>query len=187
MNAHSALLPMRALLLGVTAIAAPLASMAAPLEQRLLQDDETTSDVEVVCSAFEAWATGTGGPYQLLDDDARWTIVGRSAAAGVYPDRAAFMRLYDHFMPRLCLYLRGLGLPIGSGVTEAACKTVFTQRLKLSGMRWSGQGAQTVLNLRVLLLSGLWDDVYAAGVNSYNQTPIRTPRLIPLRHHKNAA
>ncbi len=28
-------------------------------------------------------------------------------------------------------------LPIGSGVTEAACKTVFTQRLKLSGMRWT--------------------------------------------------
>ncbi len=27
-------------------------------------------------------------------------------------------------------------LPIGSGVTEAACKTVFTQRLKQSGMTW---------------------------------------------------
>jgi ketosteroid isomerase-like protein len=91
MNAHSALLPMRALLLGVTAIAAPLASMAAPLEQRLLQDEETTSDIEVVCLAFEAWARGTGGPYQLLDEDARWTIVGRSAAAGVYPDRESFM------------------------------------------------------------------------------------------------
>ena len=32
---------------------------------------------------------------------------------------------------------RNQGLPIGSGVTEAACKTVFTQRLKLSGMRWT--------------------------------------------------
>jgi RNA polymerase sigma-70 factor (ECF subfamily) len=26
-------------------------------------------------------------------------------------DRAAFMRVYDHFMARLCLYLRGLGAP----------------------------------------------------------------------------
>lgn len=26
-------------------------------------------------------------------------------------DRASFMRIYDHFMPRLCLYLRGLGSP----------------------------------------------------------------------------
>lgn len=25
--------------------------------------------------------------------------------------RASFMRIYDHFMPRLCLYLRGLGCP----------------------------------------------------------------------------
>ena len=25
-------------------------------------------------------------------------------------DRDCFMRIYDHFMPRLCIYLRGLGL-----------------------------------------------------------------------------
>jgi hypothetical protein len=44
---------------------------------------------------------------------------------------------------------RRLGLPIGSGVTEAACKTVFTQWLKLSGTRWQKAGAQTILTLRV--------------------------------------
>ena len=26
-------------------------------------------------------------------------------------DQDSFMRIYDHFMPRLCLYLRGLGAP----------------------------------------------------------------------------
>ena len=26
-------------------------------------------------------------------------------------DREGFLRIYDHFMPRLCLYLRGAGLP----------------------------------------------------------------------------
>lgn len=61
-----------------------------------------------------------------------------------------------------------LRLPIGSGVTEAACKTVFTQRLKLSGMGWKHEGAQVVLNLRVILLSGIWDDVYGAVVNYNN-------------------
>jgi len=69
---------------------------------------------------------------------------------------------------------RAQGLPIGSGITEAACKTVFTQRLKLSGMRWSNEGAQTILNLRVILLSGVWDDVYQALVTSYNDPPTRT-------------
>ena len=29
------------------------------------------------------------------------------------------------------------GYPIGSGVTEAACKTVAKQRLSQSGMRWT--------------------------------------------------
>src|SRR5262245_17809894 len=52
---------------------------------------------------------------------------------------------------------RRVGLPIGSGVTEAACKTVYTQRLKLSGMRWKKAGAQTILTLRVILLSGVWE------------------------------
>lgn len=55
---------------------------------------------------------------------------------------------------------RKAGLPIGSGVTEAACKTLFTQRVKLSGMRWKHRGLQTVLNLRMLVLSGVWAEVY---------------------------
>ena len=35
-------------------------------------------------------------------------------------------------------------LPIGSGVTEASCKTLVTQRLKCSGMRWDIPGGQGV-------------------------------------------
>ncbi len=51
-------------------------------------------------------------------------------------------------------------IPIGSGITEAACKTIFTQRLKLSGMRWSREGAERILALRVILLSGIWEQAY---------------------------
>jgi hypothetical protein len=42
-------------------------------------------------------------------------------------------------------------LPIGSGVIEAACKTIVKQRLCNSGMRWKEDGTRTVLNLRTLL------------------------------------
>jgi hypothetical protein len=58
---------------------------------------------------------------------------------------------------------RRLGLPIGSGVTEAACKTLFTQRLKLSGMRWTCQGGQPIVDLRVLLLSGVYQQTCHAA------------------------
>jgi hypothetical protein len=51
-------------------------------------------------------------------------------------------------------------LPMGSGITEAACKIVFTQRLKRSGMSWTLTGGQVILDLRVIWLSGIWDMVH---------------------------
>jgi hypothetical protein len=49
------------------------------------------------------------------------------------------------------------GLPIGSGVTEAACKTLVKQRLCASGMRWKNKGAKIILSLRALTqTSGRW-------------------------------
>jgi len=70
---------------------------------------------------------------------------------------------------------RRQGLPIGSGVTEAACKTVYTQRLKLSGMRWKKAGAQTILTLRVILLSSVWEDVYKRMLETYSEVQVSTP------------
>ena len=52
---------------------------------------------------------------------------------------------------------RRMGLPIGSGPVEAACKTIVGARLKRSGMRWSLLGGQHVLNLRTPLLSNRWN------------------------------
>lgn len=59
---------------------------------------------------------------------------------------------------------RRRGLPIGSGVTEAACKTVFTQRFKRSGMRWHHESGQVILDLRVIYLSGIWDESFHADL-----------------------
>jgi hypothetical protein len=60
---------------------------------------------------------------------------------------------------------RRLRLPIGSGVTEAGCKTIYTQRMKLSGMRWQKTNAQDILNLRILLLSDVWNAAYQRVLN----------------------
>jgi len=61
---------------------------------------------------------------------------------------------------------RRQGLPIGSGVTEAACKTVFTQRLKRSGMSWHKESGQVIVDLRVIYLSGIWDEVVRRDLQS---------------------
>lgn len=53
------------------------------------------------------------------------------------------------------------GLPIGSGPVEAACKTVVGHRINRSGMRWSREGGQMVLNLRTRVLSSRWDSLWS--------------------------
>lgn len=57
--------------------------------------------------------------------------------------------------------MKSQGLPIGTGVMEAACKTLVTQRLKQSGMRWSHQGGQAILNLRGWAQSERFDHAWA--------------------------
>ena len=61
--------------------------------------------------------------------------------------------------------------PIGSGVTEAACKTLIKQRLCLAGMRWKQPGAAGILNLRALVLTAqrwtqFWQKINLFGVPS---------------------
>jgi uncharacterized protein len=46
----------------------------------------------IVDASFTAWSDGTGSPFDLLTDDATWTIVGRSVAARTYKGREAFLR-----------------------------------------------------------------------------------------------
>ena len=71
---------------------------------------------------------------------------------------------------------RRRGLPIGSGVTEAGCKTLFTQRFKQSGMKWSLAGGQPILNLRSIALSEIWPTVRDRAWLSYEipQPPTHT-------------
>jgi hypothetical protein len=55
---------------------------------------------------------------------------------------------------------RRRGLPIGSGPVEAACKSLIKTRLCRSGMRWSKDGGQAVLDLRTYVKSNRWDSFW---------------------------
>jgi hypothetical protein len=61
------------------------------------------------------------------------------------------------------------GLMIGSGLVEAACKTLVAQRLKLSGMRWSSHGAQAILTMRGWDQSDRFDEAWALVAATYER------------------
>jgi len=49
------------------------------------------------------------------------------------------------------------GYPIASGVIEGACRHLVKDRMERSGMRWGTTGAESILTLRALHTSKLWD------------------------------
>lgn len=66
-------------------------------------------------------------------------------------------------------YLR-LNLPIASGVMEASCKTLVTQRLKRSGMTWTNIGGQAILTLRSLIQSNRWHSAWKLLSSNFRKT-----------------
>jgi hypothetical protein len=61
-------------------------------------------------------------------------------------------------------------LPIGSGVVEAACKTLATQRMKRSGMRWRHRGGQAILTFRALHQSERFERAWKLLSGTYKRT-----------------
>ncbi len=71
-------------------------------------------------------------------------------------------------------------LPIGSGVVEAACKTLVTERMKRSGMRWRHQGGQAILTFRGWVQSGRFETAWRLISESYSATVQLPPPLLRL-------
>ena len=73
-------------------------------------------------------------------------------------------------------FYQSAGFPIGSGVTEAACKSVVKERLCGSGMKWTIGGAESTLTLRALTKSeGRWEEFWRKATR-YGFAKIITPK-----------
>jgi hypothetical protein len=56
---------------------------------------------------------------------------------------------YDEYLAK--------GWPIASGPVEGACKNLIKDRRELSGMRWTEEMAEAIVQLRAIYLSGDFD------------------------------
>jgi hypothetical protein len=73
------------------------------------------------------------------------------SAAGYFMRNRKRMR-YDEYLAK--------GLPIASGAVEGACKNLVKDRMERSGMRWRVPGAEAMLRLRAVRLSGDMDEYW---------------------------
>lgn len=88
--AHQGVTRVRKLIL--TGIVAVLASTGGNVSAQTNGNSAESRNKAIVERSLSAWKNGTGSPYDILADDASWTIVGRSLASKTYESREAFMR-----------------------------------------------------------------------------------------------
>ena len=89
----------------------------------------------------------------------------------------AYFRRYRHRMRYA--RVQAQSLPIGSGVVEAACKTLATQRMKRSGMRWRQAGGQAILTLRALQQSARFERAWKLLSSAYKRTVEIPQNVVP--------
>jgi hypothetical protein len=53
---------------------------------------------------------------------------------------------------------RGYGIPLGSGAIESSIRRVINLRLKGNGIFWREENAESMLQLRALVISDRWDE-----------------------------
>jgi hypothetical protein len=122
----------------------------------------------------------THSEFERLRHALRWHQRGAGEVAGalarlakVYPRRSVIAREAAYFRAnraRMRYAERAAeGLPIGSGVVEAACKTLVAERMKRSGQRWLEPGGQAILTLRSLIQSDRFDLAWPLLAREYRR------------------
>lgn len=119
---------------------------------------------------FEVWKTTLKEDPEGADKIIRALVYRRDQATG--KDKKILQKELGYFrsMREGMRYqaFKEENMPIGSGLVEAACKTVVAERLKQSGMRWTLRGGQGILTLRSLVQSERFETGWRLLSRSYH-------------------
>jgi hypothetical protein len=108
------------------------------------------------------------GPRQLLNELRHW-MPPSEAAREVRRQQLGYFEKQQERM-WYPTYLR-LGLPIGSGAVEGACKHVVGDRFKRTGMHWKKETAEPLLHVRAALLTDPTLDLQPYALQAAQATP----------------
>jgi len=109
----------------------------------------------------------------LLDGHPEWPESRR----GLIEDKISYLE--SHAARTDYGEYRAKGYFIGSGVIEAGCKTVVGGRLKQSGMFWSKQGAENILDMRCLFLGSDFERVWKKRIELKAEQKRKARRWLP--------
>jgi len=116
------------------------------------------------------------GPFQAASEFQEALRVANAVANYLYRNRAR-MRYHE------CL---ANGWPIASGPVEGACKNLIKDRMERSGMRWTEQMAEAIVQLRAIYLSGDFDCYWQFHIEQDQCRPYpATWSVVPKQPHPN--
>ncbi len=139
--------------------------------------------VQNVWSGLKVWLDGRTTHCQTWFTDARHRLrhgqsndvlddIKAATTLPGLPDSAkeALIKLYNYLEKHRdhIQYdkFKEMGVPIGSGLVESTCKWLIQQRFKGVGMRWSEDGFNHLLHLRLAWVNGRFDAFFPAYVPS---------------------
>ncbi len=119
-------------------------------------------DKQIVHHRIRWWADLDAGRVENIVAEAERGLPASGQARGEAAREIAYLNKNREHM-RYAAFRRQ-GLFVGSGVVEAGCGTVIGLRLKQSGMEWSVRGANAIIALRCMMVSGRLEDYWASRV-----------------------
>ena len=159
--------------------------------------DEISDASEAEPERFDAWlaialAAGEAAEHGDLADDLaqggrfrRWFLLRHEPRCVKLKQELEYFRRNRSRMDYA--RLRAQNLPIGSGVVEATCKTLVTQRKKRSGQRWTNDGGQAILTFRALAQSDRFDAAWQMVSAEYRPDVSFPENVVPINAYRVAS